>query len=334
MKHISRSILLLSMLLVAASASAEGGMGTPTLNLNVLGTRSIVACDAATQSCGVAVISFPVTSSTVPHGRPRVAVASQMLPSTDEAQAIMDRVESGETPQAALTAVLAADPGAAMRQVGVVSLDSHGTVRVGQFTGDASWTQRCAVAGATYAVQAAGQTNAAICQAMAEGFTRASGSLAMRLMAALKAGIGVGRDTRGERSATLRVWSAVSPLSAVTPLLADASVSGKANALAALEEELYRYLGQVAPADPADQVTLDDSTIRSLKHELRDLDYYHGSMDGRWNDNLEDALTAFQASNVLFPRASIPEYRGVRKIDGPLLQFILRAAPGTLVPAP
>ncbi|WP_224247539.1 DUF1028 domain-containing protein [Hyalangium gracile] len=333
MKHSSRLSLVLPLLLVAASASASDG-ATPSLNVNVLGTRSIVACDAVSRACGVAVISFPVTSSTVPHGQPGIAVASQMMPSVDEAQAIMARVGAGETAQQALDAVLAADPMSAMRQFGVVSLSPNGTVHVGQFTGEASWTQRCAVAGATYAVQAAGQTNAAVCQAMAQGFESATGSFPLRLLAALKAGVGVGRDTRGERSATLRVWSAVSPLSAVTPLLADASVAGKPNALAQLEEELYRYLGQLAPPDPADAVTLDDSTIKCLKRTLRELGYYHGPMDGRWNDDAEQALAAFQLNNVFFPRATQEASRGVRRLDGAFVQFVLRAERGTLVPAP
>jgi uncharacterized Ntn-hydrolase superfamily protein len=300
--------------------------------MNVLGTRSIAACDGASQACGVAVISFPVTSSTIAFGKPGVAVATQMLPSTDEAQAIIAGVEAGQTPQQALTSALAGDPAQAMRQVGVVSLDASGTVRVAQFMGAGSWTERCTLAGATYAVQAAGQTNAAICQAMAHGFEHASGSLAVRLMAALKAGVGVGQDSRGERSATIRVWSANTPLVAVTPLLADASVSGRPHALADLEDELYRYLGQVAPADPANEVTLDDATARALKKVLRGLGYYRGPMDGRWNSDAENGLAALELNNVLFPRGTT-ESCAAKKIDSALVQFLLRAEPGTLVPA-
>ena len=147
MKHSTRLSVLLPLLLAASSAAAQGA-STPSLNLNVLGTRSIAACDPVSQSCGVAVVSFPVTSSTITFGRPGVAVASQMLPSTDEAQAVMDAVSAGQTPQQALNTVLAADPAQPMRQLGVVSLAADGTVRVAQFTGAASWTQRCSVAAA------------------------------------------------------------------------------------------------------------------------------------------------------------------------------------------
>jgi uncharacterized Ntn-hydrolase superfamily protein len=334
MTNPSRLSFLLPFLL-AASASAADVTSTPTFNVNVLGTRSIAACDPVSRACGVAVVSFPVTSSTVPYGKPNVAVASQMMPSVDEAQAIMAMVDGGATPQQAVATVLAADPIPFMRQIGVVSLKPDGTVQVAQHTGEASWTQHCSVAGATYAVQAAGQTSAAVCQAMAQGFEQASGSFPLRLMAALKAGARVGQDLRGERSGTLRVWSATSPLSVVTHLVADASVSGKPNALVELESELYRYLGQVSPPDSADLVTLDDSTARRLKRVLRALGYYHGPMDGRWNPQAETGLLALQANNVFFPRPTVEELTGgsSRKIDEALLQFILRAEDGTLVPA-
>jgi uncharacterized Ntn-hydrolase superfamily protein len=321
-------------LLLAGSASAQEDTSVPSFNPQVLGTRSIVACEAATRSCGVAVISFPPTSATVPYGKPGIAVASQMLPSVDEAQALMARIDGGETPEQALNTILAVDPMPFLRQVGVVSLSADGTVHVAQYTGEASWTERCAVAGTTYAVQAAGQTSAAVCQAMAQGFEQATGSLALRLLAALKAGAHVGQDSRGERSGTVRVWSGVSPLSFVTHLIADASVTGKPRALELLESELYRSLGQVAPADAADLVALDEATARGLKRLLRELGYYRGPMNGRWNPEAESALMVFQTANVFMPRSTVVELGGERKIDGPLAQFMLRADSETLVPAP
>jgi uncharacterized Ntn-hydrolase superfamily protein len=332
MKRSSRPTCILSLLL-AASASAADGSSASSLNPNVLGTRSIAACEPVSRACGVAVISFPPTSSTVPYGKPGVVVASQMMPSVDAAQAIMSLAGAGHSPQQALGAVLAMDPIPFLRQVGVVALGADGTVQVAQHTGAASWTQRCSVAGATYAVQAAGQTSAAVCQAMAQGFEQATGSLALRLLAALKAGARVGQDVRGERSGTLRVWSGVSPLSVVTHLIADASVTGKPDALALLESELYRYLGQVAPPEDADLVVLDDASALGLKRVLRELGYYRGALDGRWPPEAESALLAFQLNNVFVPRPTL-ESNGTRKIDGPLMQFMLRAESGTLVPAP
>jgi uncharacterized Ntn-hydrolase superfamily protein len=320
-------------LLLALSASAADP-SVPAINPNVLGTRSIVACDPVSRACGIAVISYPPTSSTVPYGRPGVVVASQMLPSVGAAQDIMARVDAGQPPQEALSAVLAMDPIPFLRQVGVVSLGADGTVRVAQHTGEASWMQRCSVAGATYAVQAAGQTSSAVCHAMAQGFEQTQGSLAVRLLEALKVGASAGGDMRGERSGTIRVWSAVSPLSPVTHLIADASVTGKPDALALLETDLYRYLGQVAPPDVADYIELEHSTARQLKRVLRELGYYRGWMDGRWTPEAESALMAFQANNVFIPRPTSEAKGGQRQIDGALVQFILRAEDGTLVPAP
>lgn len=318
-------------LTVAASAFAAESPSAP-INTQVLGTRSIVACEAQTGACGIAVISFPPTSSTVPYGKPGVVVASQMMPTVDGAQALIAGVEAGLTPQQAMNTVLAMDPIAFLRQLGAVSLGADGTVRVAQFTGGATWPAHCAVAGGNYAVQAAGQTSTAVCQAMAQGFEQARGSLAVRLLESLKAGTSAGQDLRGERSGTIRVWSSVSPISVVTHLIADASVTGKTQALTLLEGELYRYLGQVAAPEAANFVTLNDATARGLKQALRELGYYHGPVDGRWTAEAESALLAFQVGNVFVPRGTV-ELGGERKIDGALAQFILRAELTSLVPA-
>lgn len=336
MKPLSRlSSLLLPVLLSASPALATEGTEAPTVNLNVLGTRSIVACEGASRTCGIAVVSFPPTSATVPYGRPGLALASQMFPSADMARDVIALTDTGLTAQEALDTVLESKNEAdrALRQLGLVRLMPDGSVQVGQFTGASSWTERCAVAGATYAVQAAGQTTPAVCQAMARGFEQATGSLALRLMEALKAGARVGQDSRGERSGTLRVWSSTSALGDFSHLVADATVNGRRDALAGLEQELYRYLGQVAPAEEANRVELDASTARQLKQALRELRYYRGPMHGRWTREAEDALQAFQARNVVLPRQTVL-LGGKRYIDGPLVHLLLDSEDGSLVPAP
>ena len=333
MKRSSPLSFFLLLLLAASASAAANGSSVPAINTNILGTRSIAACDPVSLACGVAVVSFPVTSSTIPYGKPGVVVAYQMFPSVDGAQAIMAGVEAGATPRQALDAVLAVDPIPAMRQVGVVSVDGAGMVRVAQHTGAASWTERCTVAGATYAVQASGQTSPEVCQAMAQGFEQATGSLALRLLAALKAGAAVGQDIRGERSATLRVWSGVSPISPLTHLLADASVSGKADALGHLETDLFRYLGQVAPPDPADFVRLDEATVRGLKTDAQGAGLLPRLDERPLERRRRERPDGAPAQQRLHPPATV-EHSGARWIDVALAQFILRAEPGTLVRSP
>ncbi|MDC0711178.1 DUF1028 domain-containing protein [Stigmatella sp. ncwal1] len=323
----SRCFFVLALLLsAAASAQSEP---QAALNPDVLGTRSIVACDVTAQACGVAVMSFPVTSSMVPYGKPGLALANQMLPSVEIANTIIARIDSGQHPQQAINAALSqpdAAPGS--RQIGVAILRNN-TVQVGQYTGQDSWTERCSLLGATYAVQAAGQTSAAVCQAMAQGFERARGSLAVRLMESLKAGAAVGQDARGERSGTVRVWAPASQTDGFTHYIADASVAGKRDALQLLESELFRYLGQMVRESPANRVELDPWTIMSLKWALKETRYYRGMVDFLWTPEAETALMAYQASNALFPRGTLRS-SGKTYIDWALVQFILRAPEGSV----
>ncbi|SEM34985.1 Uncharacterized conserved protein, Ntn-hydrolase superfamily [Stigmatella aurantiaca] len=328
----SRCCLTLALLLSLASASAQEGEPVGALNRDVLGTRSIVACDVAAQACGVGVMSFPVTSSMVPYGKPGLALANQMMPSVELAESIISRIDAGQTPQQAINATLASpSANAAMRQIGVAILRDN-TVQVGQYTGQDSWTQRCAVMGTTYAVQAAGQTSAAVCAAMAQGFQSARGSLAVRLMEALKAGARVGQDSRGERSGTVRVWAPASQTDGFTYYIADASVAGKRDALQLLESELYRYLGQMVRESPANRVELDPWTVMSLKWALWETRYYRGAFDPSWTSEAEAALMEFQAANSLFPRGTFKS-GGKTYIDWALVQFILRAQEGSVQPA-
>lgn len=315
------------------AGSAWAAEPAPAYNPKVLGTRSIVACDAVARECGVAVVSFPTAvSSLVAYGRPGLAVASQLYPSVDDAEAVVARLGAGEAPQAALDAVVAADPARDLRQFGVAALRPDGTVGLAQYTGALPWPQQCAVKGATYAVQASAQTSADVCRAMAEGFERAPGSLAYRLLGALKAGALVGHDARGERAAIVRVWSGSSVISGFTHVIADSVVFGSATPLVELEASLDRFMGQTTPPHAEDLVVLDAPTTRAVQQQLKALGYYAGPNDGAWTDAVEAALGAFEAQNVFVPKPTVLD-GGVRRADGPLVRFILNAPLDTVVPA-
>ncbi len=328
-----RLLAALTALLALAGAASASDAALP-YNPKVLGTRSIVACDAATGSCGMAVISFPSAVSTlVAHGRPGMAVATQLYPSVDDAEAIVARLKAGEVPQAALDAVMAADPGRDLRQFGVAAIGPDGAVRVAQYTGAFPWPKQCQLKGATYAVQASAQTSAEVCRAMAEGFEQAPGSLPYRLLAALKAGARVGQDERGEFAGIVRVWSGNSVISGFTHVLADSVVYASPRALEDLQKNLDRYMGQVTPPDPADAVVLDERLTREVQQALRRLGYYSGPDNGVWTDAVEAALSAFQAGNVFVPKPTVVAGR-VRRADGPLVRMLLSSERGTFYPAP
>lgn len=174
----------------------------------VFHTFSIAAVDLDTGEAGVAVTT---RNACVGNGVPWVragvgAVATQAATRTEYGEEILDRVEAGETAQAALSAALASDPGANRRQIGVATIDGG----IGQFTGTTTNPWSGQRSGVDYAVQGNLLEGPEVVEAVARSFEQSRGSgrhLADRLVAALEAGQAAGGDARKGRiqSAAVRV---------------------------------------------------------------------------------------------------------------------------------
>ena len=167
------------------------------------GTYSIVALDPDTGELGAAVQShwFSV-GSLCAWARPGVgAVATQSVVEPAHGPNALDRLAAGESAREALDALLAADPLAAMRQVGIV--DAQGGVAVA--TGPDCIAHAGDAAGATWSCQANMMERDTVPAAMSAAFEAATGDLAARLLAALQAAQGEGGDVRGRQSAALLV---------------------------------------------------------------------------------------------------------------------------------
>jgi len=181
------------------------------------GTYSIVARDPATGELGVAVQShwFSV-GSIVSWARTGVgAVATQSIAEPAYGPRILDRLEAGEPPPAALETLLGEDPNARVRQVGVVSASGVAAVH----TGEGCIPHAGHLEGDGFAVQANMMRSTEVWRAMARAFQESPGPLARRLLATLEAGEDAGGDVRGRQSAALRVvpasgerWEAVADL--------------------------------------------------------------------------------------------------------------------------
>src|SRR5919206_3110749 len=170
------------------------------------GTYSIVAFDPETGELGAAVQShwFSVGSLCI-WARPGIgAVATQSVVEPAHGPNALDRLAAGEDAAAALDAVLAPDPLAAVRQVGVV--DRGGNVAV--HTGADCIPCAGHVTGPHWSCQANMMERDTVPAAMSGAFAAASGSLADRLMAALEAAEAEGGDVRGRQSAAMRVVAA------------------------------------------------------------------------------------------------------------------------------
>ena len=214
-------------------------------------TYSIVARDPETGDLGVAVQSRAFGSgSGVPWIDPKAgAVATQAFGERSYGPLALRLLAAGKTPEESLAALVAADPDAALRQVGVVDAAGRSAAHTGQgCVADAgAWTEDGVSAQAN-------MCRGAVWEAMGETFTNEEGTLAQRLLAALEAAEAAGGDFRGRQSAALLVrpgdgqpWDRVSdlrvddhpePLSELRRLLR--------------KEEAYRRLNRLEPAEAPD----------------------------------------------------------------------------------
>ena len=110
----------------------------------------------------------------------------------------------GKTAQASLTALLAGDDDAAVRQVAMV--DAAGNVAV--HTGERAIVAAGHQTGAQYSVQANLMDRDSVWPAMAHAYENTEGDLAERLLAALEVAEAEGGDLRGRQSAAILVVSA------------------------------------------------------------------------------------------------------------------------------
>ena len=140
--------------------------------------------------------------SIVTWARPGVgAVATQSIVEPAYGPRLLDALAGGAAPGEALRALLDADASARFRQVAVIGVDGPPATHSGPgciaYAGHA--------VGDDFSVQANMMASDAVWSAMAEAFTHATGPLARRMLAALRAAEGAGGDARGKQSSALVV---------------------------------------------------------------------------------------------------------------------------------
>ena len=188
--------------LASISASAQITQQPP---LRPVHTFSIVARDPATGELGVAVQSHWFSVGTVvPWAEAGIgAVATQSFVEPSYGKQGLDLMRSGKSASDALKALLAADDGRDLRQVGMI--DAKGGVAV--HTGAKNIAFAGHIVGKDYSVQANLMINDKIWPAMSRAFENTQGDIAERMLAALDAAQAAGGDIRGRQSAALIVVS-------------------------------------------------------------------------------------------------------------------------------
>ena len=166
----------------------------------VFHTFSIAAVDPATGESGVAVTTrVPCVGNGVPWVRAGVgAVATQSWTRIAYGPELLDMLEEGISAQEALDRAVAADTGAARRQIGVIGLEGGSAA----FTGDEAWQWAGQRSGPNYTTQGNVLVGPETLAAVAASFEGSEGThrhLADRLIEALAAGQAAGGDARKGR---------------------------------------------------------------------------------------------------------------------------------------
>jgi len=166
-------------------------------------TFSIVAADLQSGEVGCAVQSkYFSVGSVVPWAWAGVgAVATQAAGVAVFGRQALEQLQRGATPEGALEAVLAEDPGRETRQLGIVTADGRAAAFTGAECND--WAGHRV--GAGFAVQGNILAGEAVVDEMTRAYEETVGPLVERLVASLEAGQAAGGDRRGQQSAAIMV---------------------------------------------------------------------------------------------------------------------------------
>ncbi|MCU0497001.1 MAG: DUF1028 domain-containing protein [Anaerolineae bacterium] len=210
-------------------------------------TYSIVARDAATGEIGVAVeTALPGVGRTCPWAEAGVgAVATQALSRKSHGSSGLTLMRNGHTAPEALAAAVSADAHANVRQIGMVDAKGHAAAHTGTHTIRYAGHR----VGEGFAVQANMMLNDTVPSVMAAAFESASGNLAQRIIAALKAAQEVGGDFRGQQSAALKIVSGTLPTADWEGVIFDVRVDDHPEPVLELErifnrEYAYKITGE------------------------------------------------------------------------------------------
>jgi uncharacterized Ntn-hydrolase superfamily protein len=242
-------------------------------------TYSIVAFDSATGDLGVAVQSkFPNVGGIVPWGRAGIgAVATQSLGNTAYGERGLDLMAQGASAEEALRIVMRTDTMLQDRQVGMV--DTRGNAasftgtstfdwaggRVGTGADGRAGGKGEVIVGRGYAAQANIMVSDQTVKNLAETFERTRGSLADRLMAALKAGQAGGGDKRGMQSAALLVVRKNGGYLGANDRFIDIRVYDAVDPIAELERLLALHKLHFFPSETRDLVAISPAIVAQLE---------------------------------------------------------------------
>jgi uncharacterized Ntn-hydrolase superfamily protein len=274
-------------------------------------TFSIVARSADGQAYGVAVASkFLAVGAVVPAAEAEVgALATQAHANLGYRPQGLALLRTGVTAAGTVAGLVAADPGRAQRQLGVVGAGGDGAT----YTGDACPDWAGGVAGDGWAIQGNLLTGPQVIDAMRDAWLGLSGDFAARLLGALRAGDLAGGDRRGRQSAALLVVAKGGGYGGGSDVLVDLRVDDHREPVAELARLLDIHTMLFGRSDPADLLDLDGDLAEEVAGLLTAAGYPPdgGDLDtalAAWAgvENLEERLAPGRIDPVVLAHLRTP----------------------------
>jgi uncharacterized Ntn-hydrolase superfamily protein len=267
-------------------------------------TFSIVAWDPECEPSpewGVAVASkFLAVGSVVSWGRAGAgAVATQAWANLSYGPDGLSLLSSGRSAEDVVRELTDADEERAKRQLGVV--DAQG--RAATFTGDECFDWAGGRTGDGYCCQGNILAGAEVVDRMADTFEAADGELAVRLLAALRAGDDAGGDRRGRQSAAVMVVRVAGAYGGDLDLAVDLRVDDHPDPVPELKRLFGLHRLYFPRPEDLDFLAVDETLASELRDLLSGLGYEPGEGSG-YDDSLRKALFEYVGKENLDERWS------------------------------
>ena len=279
------------------------------------GTFSIVAYDPEKEEWGIAVQSkFLAVGSAVPWARVGAgAVATQSWANTSYGPRGLAMMEEGVSADEAIAWLTDEDEHRALRQVGVVDAEGNAAA----FTGAECFDWAGHIIGEHYTCQGNILVSEGTVKAMAETFEGTTGALAVRLLAALRAGQKAGGDRRGKQSAAILVVREKGGYGGFNDRYMDLRVDDHATPIEELAKLLKLHNLYLGETDPDNLVKIEGAVAKEIQEILVRTGYYQGSATAAYDATTKKALRDFVSTENLEER-----WRDDDLLDGVILEFM------------
>jgi uncharacterized Ntn-hydrolase superfamily protein len=215
------------------------------------------------------------------------AIATQAFANTSYGPRALDMLAAGQTPEQVARELIAGDEGRADRQFGIVDKSGRATT----YTGEKCITWAGGIAGTNFAAQGNCLAGPAVVEALVSTFQSANGSLADRLVLALRAAQAAGGDKRGQQSAALIIEKPGGGYAGFNGRYVDLRVDDHGAPIEELARLLELHKLYFFPPAPEDILPIDDTLGREIVRELRRAGAFEGGE--QYDERAQAALVAF-----------------------------------------